>query len=260
MKNLEGGDHMKLLKSKSKIITLIVVMLILSTLAVSLKVYAKPVNAVLVDYSNMEQMETNIYMEADAESYLKNQLMEFVTLSEEKVIDIFGNRVSSPYLIVALSENALNKYAENLTGQTYYYPWKNYIVIGPKGLNENVISHEFTHGELRERLNHKNKVPVWFDEGLATMVDGRYANNEEVWKENTNNGENPVDYSALGSHESFNNYGTKEAWTNYNLACYEVTRWFKVVGRDGLLKLIDGLNNGKEFDELYKLIEGEILN
>jgi hypothetical protein len=44
------------------------------------------------------------------------------------------------------------------------------------------------------------------------MVDGRYGNNEEIWKENTNNGENPVDYSTLDSHESFNNYGTKEAW------------------------------------------------
>lgn len=251
---------MKLFNSKFKIAGLIMLLFLFSTIAVSLKVYAKPVNAVLVDYSAMEQIEKNVFIEADAVSDVKTQLLEFVRSSEDKVINIFGSRVASPYVIVALSQSALNKYAENITGQTYYYPWKNYIVIGPKGLNENVISHEFTHAELRERLDHKDKVPAWFDEGLATMIDGRYANNEDVWKEHTNNGEKPIDYQTLGSHEAFNNYGTREAWINYNLACYEVTRWFKVVGKDGLLQLIDGLNNGKEFDNQYQLIESEMID
>ncbi|MDR6726890.1 hypothetical protein J2W91_005415 [Paenibacillus amylolyticus] len=251
---------MKLFKNKSKIIGLIIVLFIVSSVAVSLKVYAKPVHAVLVNYSNMDHIKNNVYIESDVGSNVKNQLLELVQLSEDKVINVFGNKVSSPYVIAALSHRALDMYAENLTGQTYYYPWKNYIVVGPKGLTDNVLSHEFTHAELRERLHNKNKVPVWFDEGLATMVDGRFSSNEEAWKEHTNDGENPIDYKTLDSHDAFNNYGTAEAWMNYNLACYEVTRWYTIVGSSGLLQLIDVLNKGEEFDVQYRLIESETEN
>lgn len=250
---------MKHLKSKSKIIGLILGLFIFSIVVVSLTVYAKPVNAMFVDYSNMEQIDKDVYVEPDLKSDERTELLEYVMSSQDKVADVFGERVSSPYLIVTLSQQALKKYAENTTGQTYYYPWKNYIVVGPKGLNVSVISHEFTHAELRERLHNKNKVPVWFDEGLATMVDGRYSNYKKVWLQYSNNGEIPVDYSLLDSHQAFH-YGNAEAWTNYNLACYEVSRWYTIVGSSGLIKLIDELNKGEQFDVKYKLLEAEASN
>lgn len=53
-----------------------------------------------------------------------------------------------------------------------------YVVIGPDGFNEDVIAHELLHSELRTRLKNKDKVPEWFDEGLATVVDHRYIRNE----------------------------------------------------------------------------------
>ncbi|GIP53628.1 hypothetical protein [Paenibacillus vini] len=54
---------MKLLKSKSKIIGLILGLFIFSIVVVSLTVYAKPVNAMFVDYSNMEQIDKDVYVE-----------------------------------------------------------------------------------------------------------------------------------------------------------------------------------------------------
>lgn len=124
-------------------------------------------------------------------------------------------------MLFVQSPQALKKYAQkNRTGQTYYTYWGHYIVIGPDGFNEDVLVHELLHSELRTRLKNKDKVPVWFDEGLATVVDHRYIRNE-----------------------------------NYEIAHSEVARWFWIVGKSGLSELIEGLNKGGAFNELYKAIE-----
>lgn len=233
------------------------VLLIGSAAAGSLMVYAKPVRAILVDYSSMNEIGNRIYLEAglQMEDTLASNLLTQAEAAEDQVAEVFGSRVSAPYLIFAITPKTWNRYAENPTGQTYYYPWRNYIVIGPEGLNENVISHEFSHAELRERLHNKKKVPAWFDEGLATMIDGRYLHSEAVWKEQTNDGRQPFNMDTLDSYRDFD-YGTPEAYLHYNLACHEVTRWYSLVGSEGLTRLIDELNNGKKFGPLYREIEG----
>lgn len=201
----------------------------------------------------MKEVAPDLYVEPGLQSSEQEELLRTVESAESKIAEVFGGRSSSPKIIAVQSQKALQKYAENSTGQTYYYPWKNYIVIGPKGLNESVISHELTHAELRERLHNKHKVPAWFDEGLAAMVDGRFINNEGVWNEVTAQGKIAVNFSLLESHSAFE-YGTAEAQRNYNLACYEVSRWFNIAGQEGLLKLIDALNAGGDFSEQYKRI------
>jgi len=248
------GDHTMIFKKNLKIVTAALGVLLISIILIAWGLYAKPVHAALVGYSNMIEVAPEVYMEPGSPKDLQNELLNYVNHAQEKVADVFGKRSSSPYLIVALSSKKLGKYAENPVGQTYYLPWNNYIVVGPEGLNENVISHEFTHAELRERFHNRNAVPVWFDEGLASMIDGRLSNSAAVWKQVTNNGLAPVDYGLLDSHEAFR-YGTSEALTNYNLSCYEVTRWFTIAGQDGLLRLIDALNQGQDFAEQYSRIE-----
>lgn len=244
---------MKFIKNR-RIVTGAIGVLVISVIIVAWGLYAKPVHAALVDYSDMVEVAPDVYIEPGSPEDLQNKLLNYVNRAQQKVIDVFGKRSSSPYLIVALSSKKLGKYAENPVGQTYYLPWNNYIVVGPDGVNENVISHEFTHAELRERLHNRNAVPVWFDEGLASMVDGRMPDNAAVWEQVTNSGLEPVDYELLDSHEAFR-YGTSEALTNYNLSCYEVTRWFSHAGQDGLLRLIDALNQGEDFAEQYSRIE-----
>lgn len=104
------------------------------------------------------------------------------------------------------------------------------------------------------RLHNQKKVPVWFDEGLATMIDGRYSGSGAVWERVTSNGENAYVYDLLDSTEAFR-YGKKDTPDHYSLACYEVTRWFVFVGTDGLLALIHDLNEGMDFKERYELLQ-----
>lgn len=248
---------MKLLGKRKKITSILLTIFFISIVIISFNIYSKPINAALVDYSRLKQVAPDVYMEPHLQDTKKEELLlTYVQTSLTKISDVFGDRESYPYIIYVESQKSIKKYAKNPTGQAYYYPWKNYIVIGPKGLNENVISHEFTHAELRGRLHNKSKVPVWFDEGLAAMVDGRYSNNKVIWSRITNNGKTPVDFDLLDTYKAFS-YGTIEASNSYNLACYEVTRWFTIVGQSGLLKLINELNEGGNFKDQYKLIEIE---
>jgi hypothetical protein len=49
--------------------------------------------------------------------------------------------------------------------------------LGPEGQNIDVIAHEYMHAEVHHRvgwLNYSLNVPIWFMEGLATLVDFRY--------------------------------------------------------------------------------------
>lgn len=69
----------------------------------------------------------------------------------------------------------------------------------------------------------------------------------------TNGGKEPVDFNLLDSHSAFQANATSTM--NYELACYEVSRWYGIVGTPGLLQLIDSLNKGEDFSALYKGIE-----
>lgn len=109
-----------------------------------------------------------------------------------------------------------------------------------------MIAHELMHSELRKRLKNKDKVPVWFDEGLATLVDYRYNSDKFISFDKIN---------ELSSRDDF--YEPSHVKENYEIAHSEINRWFGIVGKSGLVELIDGLNNGKEFKTIYKSIESQ---
>ncbi|ETT45566.1 MULTISPECIES: hypothetical protein [unclassified Paenibacillus] len=248
---------MILLRSKRiKIITFSTILIFALVVLILYLSYAKQTNAVLVKYSRMNQIAPNVFVEPEINESEKAELIHFVQISSAKINVLFGPKESAPVVIYAKSKKALDNYADSDIGQTYYYPWNNYIVIGSRGYNENVIAHEFTHAELRKRLKNSSKVPVWFDEGLAAMVDGRFTDNEKTWKIQTKDGKESINFDLLDSHSAFQ--PNAQSRMNYELACYEVSRWYGIVGTPGLLKLLDSLNEGEEFIKVYKGIESNM--
>lgn len=87
-------------------------------------------------------------------------------------------------------------------------------------------------------------MPIWFDEGLATVVDHRYIRNDNLSLDNLND---------LSSRQAF--YDSSRVKINYEIAHSEIMRWLETVGESGLLELIEGLNQGETFYVLYKAIE-----
>jgi aminopeptidase N len=55
-------------------------------------------------------------------------------------------------------------------------PLTQYIFIGPKGQNVDVIAHELMHAEMGVRVGYladRHSLPIWFKEGFALQVDRR---------------------------------------------------------------------------------------
>lgn len=205
----------------------------------------QPVHAMLVDFSSMEEHGNHVYLEPNISENYKDNLLNDLEQSEKRITEVFGDVQATPTIIFVQSPRALEKYAQqNRTGQTYYTYLGQYIVLGPDGFNEDVIAHELMHSELRTRLKDKDKVPIWFDEGLATVVDHRYIRNDNLSLDNLND---------LSSRQAF--YDSSRVKINYEIAHSEIIRWLETVGESGLLELIEGLNQGETFYVLYKAIE-----
>lgn len=196
----------------------------------------------MVSLSSMTKYGNNIYMEESIPQETKEEIMNNYEMSKAKVIEFFDEINANPTIIFVQSPRAINRYAQSQTGQTYYMYWGNYIVIGPNGFNKDVIAHELMHSELRERLKNHQTVPVWFDEGLASLVDERHSIIKEY----------KTDYEKL---ESLKNpdifYDSNKSGENYQIAKSEVNIWYENGGKTGLTNLINGLNKGISFIKLY---------
>jgi hypothetical protein len=229
-------------KKRFLYITVIPIFVILLFLLVNYILTPQPINAMMVNLSGMTKYENHIYMEQSIPEKTREEILNDYEKSKARILGFFDEISANPTIIFVQSQKAINRYAQNQTGQTYYTYWGNYIVIGPNGFNKDVIAHELMHAELRERLENHNQVPVWFDEGLAALVDERYSNVNDY----------KTDYAKLEdlkNRDIFND--SNRSGENYRTAKSEVNIWYANNGKTRLNNLINGLNNGLLFNKLY---------
>jgi hypothetical protein len=137
----------------------------------------------------------------------------------------------------------------NRAGRTYLTPVTTFIILGPDGvLSADVLSHELAHAEFSARIGHWNrdKIPNWFDEGLAVQFDDRYS--EAEWQTRTDNGRTAPDLDQIGTIKH-------DDWLGYATAKHEVRRWLDIVGQEGLWALLQAIKSGEEFQETYYSLE-----
>lgn len=104
------------------------------------------------------------------------------------------------------------------------------------------------HAEFLARIGYWNrdKIPNWFDEGLAVQFDDRYVETE--WQTRTDNGRlaPDLDQMEIIKHND---------WLGYATAKHEVRSWLDAVGQEGFWMLLQSIRNGDDFQETYHSIE-----
>ena len=130
---------------------------------------------------------------------------------------------------------------------------RNYICMSNEYCVLDILAHELTHAELHYRLTPKalHRVPIWFNEGIATQNDYREQYSSEQWEQQTENGRLAVPTKDMDTGAEFYAGTAEERRFRYLCAKHEVAAWLEVHSVQGLLDLIDGLNAGGDFDALY---------
>ena len=157
-------------------------------------------------------------------------------------------------IIICDEEKLLAKLGGDHDTQTVLFPVKkSYISISTEYLNVDVLAHELTHAELKERLSNKalRKIPTWFDEGIALQNDYREHYGPAAWAEQIDIGKNIVAHEDMDTSAEFYS-GTKEDRRfRYLNAKHDVAEWLEKHGLQGFMNLIDRMNDGEDFSAAY---------
>jgi hypothetical protein len=179
-------------------------------------------------------------------------LLSSLVEAQEEIATLYGTYRAKPVIIAGHTMEIMQAYggnAYNRAGRAYLTPITTFIVLGPEGvLSVDILSHELAHAEFSARIGHgrRDRVPNWFDEGLAVQFDGRYS--ETAWRTRTDNGRTAPDLDQIGTIRH-------NDWLGYATAKHEVRRWLDAVGPEGFRALLQSIRSGDEFQETYHSIE-----
>ena len=214
---------------------------------------------ITVPIRGYKQVKENIYIDKDFTGNVSN-VLAIIDEAHTRLTNFWGDTESKPIIIISNNQDELKKLgwagSPALTTTIIFFGAHNYVVISPNGLNVDVTAHELTHAELHDRLYNgkilpQRLAPVWFDEGVALQNDYRENYNYDAWKRVTNDGNNITDFSKIETERQFHDSNIDVRRYNYIISKHEVGEWIKTHSVEELIVLINAINKGKSFNELY---------
>ncbi len=256
---MPGAEKQPRLPTKWRLKKFAVLGLILLTVVASDAVFfSKQIRCQLVSWSNLKEVNPTLFVDPDMLPPQIADISEMLAEARQRVAQFYGDVRATPVVIAGQDGKVIGKYAQpgNRTATTFLYLGKAYIILGPDGLNVDVIAHELMHAELSQRVGSFTrdfKIPTWFDSGLAMQADNRESYSEAEWQRKTQGGKLAP---ALDHLTSARKFYTSDYWVNYATAKHEVNRWFGIAGRAGFQIFLKRVQGGN-FTEAYQSVEKE---
>ena len=184
------------------------------------------------------------------------KILDLIEQAKGRVRAFFGELrfQDETVFIICDDEKLTRKLGEDHGTATCYIPFrKHWICISDEYLDLDILAHEITHAELHTRLSMKayQRMPTWFDEGLATQNDYRENYSEEQWIAQTGNGKNIVAPEDMDTPAEFYAGKAEDRRFRYLNAKHELAVWMAAHGQQGLLELLEKLNHGADFYTAY---------
>ncbi len=126
----------------------------------------------------MTQLSARIYVEQGMSASDHAKIRDIVGCASRRVERFYGSFDRRPILLICAT-----KACDRRTGgrgaraETY---GSVFIRVSPRGINETILAHEFSHVEMHARFGPwrilQGALPAWLDEGVAVVVseDERY--------------------------------------------------------------------------------------
>ena len=158
-------------------------------------------------------------------------LNEYIEKGRNRIKEKLWSIESTPEIIFLDGEKVFGLFDYNQYGSTIVLPNKTCVLIGPKGANVDVISHELAHADIAKMLGYLKfyQLPIWINEGVVMQVDTRKRYNSEILK--------GVDarYVTEINGSDFYDDETSDAVMNYAASKYLLSKWIEKNGADNLL-------------------------
>ncbi len=190
------------------------------------------------DLFGMTELAPGLYLDDPA---ALARVRALIAGAERRTADFFGPLRADPIWVVCTGEACRDALALRSNGLSVGAA---VLLIGPGGLNPVVMAHERVHAELHRYLGPRDIVrprfPAWFDEGLAAHLSGdtrlvRPADPRDAdW------------IRAAGRLAEWNGLRGAHDWrVRYGAAARLVAEIEERAGRDGLLRLIEDVGEGR---------------
>ncbi|MEZ4684591.1 MAG: hypothetical protein R3B47_21700 [Bacteroidia bacterium] len=228
--------------------------------------YPSMVRCMTVSWRDFDAAADRVFVSPDTPPAVRSLLKHLIVRSEQRVSDLWGDTRSRPVIIYCHNQTYFEQFGAGSPGVAYLTPLGPYVVIGPRGMRTDVISHELCHAELFSRIGWYNSEfhkPAWFDEGLAMQLDYRYARRGRSryfgfmvdWERRVGKGGKVFDLDSLKDRRAFTSGDFRQTELAYVTAGMEVSRWLEAVGDEGLLRFCERLVEGGNFEKIYTEIE-----
>lgn len=186
----------------------------------------------------------NIYVDPAMPEQHRQVFLQRVTQSKAEIARFFGDIQSSPDIFACVTKECFSQFggiparAKSIGDHT--------VILSAQGVDKITLTHELAHIELHKRLGSPhiwNKLPMWFDEGLAVMIckDPRYTGHTP----NNSSGE-PVALQNLVSQDQWVD-AIRDNQPAYSVSRQAVEAWYQGAGTQGLHEIITRMKQGKAF-------------
>jgi hypothetical protein len=266
---------MKKLKRKKRFIFIFAIPLLLIIAGVAFFQFTPIGYCMTVQFRSFTEVEPNIFIHNDYSFVTTNENNELVGKDDipaiinearNRVAEFFGEELQSdPVFIISDNSKIYKRTGERIIYRFVLHDVFSYIAVSYRHLNVDILAHEITHAELYYRvMNGKSfrfsfdkYIPIWFDEGLASINDHRSMMNEEALNRKIEMGTEIIDVTTLtkadfqGTHVNDSFFNTLIIQEYYLFSRHKVLGWINENGIDALLRLIDEVRDGKDFYDLY---------
>jgi hypothetical protein len=168
--------------------------------------------------------------------------------ARERIKDTFGEPEADPIIVFFDDPRSFSPLFLNEFGQAPRIGKRACAIIGPRGQDVDVVSHELMHTEIHHRVGAKRlrEIPTWFDEGVAMQVDYR-----SRYLLEPQDAQNSDDVRALTSASSFFVADDGVLTRNYASAKKVIALWLAEVEPAALYPRLQRLKNGESFSDIF---------
>ncbi len=208
------------------------------------------IGCLLLGNAGFQKISPGVYTDGDLAYGEVEDLLYKLEAARDRNTNTFGSTVAQPIMLITSDAQTAAIYGANETGTIHKTIYGECIIVGPKGHNVDVMAHELLHAELASRIGVWAtffKLPTWFDEGLALMVDYRSEYDAELID---------LPHDAVGQVKTLTSaqqfYGQENTFENYQAAKLAVSEIFETIDETSLYDRLERIKQGESFESVFE--------